>query len=528
MFAAGSEARSLPGVEFDGKVILGNREILELPEVPKSLVDRGGRRGGRGVRLDLSVVRQPRSPSRDASAHRAARGRRDFRRTGEGLPQARHPDFPGGQGRVGARKSARAPRWPSATSRPGADAVGRARADGRGARARSRAIWVWTRRARNSSADSCTSGRSWRPTSRMSTPSAISSRACRNWRTPLPWKASSRSDKITGKQVPAARAQAHSQRHLLRAADRLDRADRAAGARGGLRREDREVSVPRQQQGFDPESPRGFRQGGGRGEKRRAARRAHHRSAGHGDSGRAGHGAATGSHRRRHDVHGARASDALGGHGRRLRVGARSGDHISERWALPHLTNMAAQSKICRVVDLGRIGYAEAFALQQRLVAARKAGAAPDVLLLCEHPHVLTLGRSGKLETFARFRRSAAADGRRVSSQQSRRRYHLSWAGADRRLPDLATGGNSPRCRLVCAPTRRGHDSSDGQLRHRLHSACRDARGSGPARRRPSPRRMAQQRGGREARALSACTSAAGSLRTASPTTFRAICAIST
>jgi lipoyl(octanoyl) transferase len=59
---------------------------------------------------------------------------------------------------------------------------------------------------------------------------------------------------------------------------------------------------------------------------------------------------------------------------------------------------MGAQTKICRVVDLGRISYAEAFALQQQLVAARKAAAAPDVLLLCEHPHVLTLGRSGKLE----------------------------------------------------------------------------------------------------------------------------------
>jgi lipoyl(octanoyl) transferase len=59
---------------------------------------------------------------------------------------------------------------------------------------------------------------------------------------------------------------------------------------------------------------------------------------------------------------------------------------------------MAAQSKVCRVVDLGRIGYAEAFALQRRLVAARKAEAVPDVLLMCEHPHVLTLGRSGKLE----------------------------------------------------------------------------------------------------------------------------------
>ena len=41
---------------------------------------------------------------------------------------------------------------------------------------------------------------------------------------------------------------------------------------------------------------------------------------------RAGRGAAAGSHRGRHDVHRARASHALGSHGRRLRLGARTGD----------------------------------------------------------------------------------------------------------------------------------------------------------------------------------------------------------
>ena len=49
-------------------------------------------------------------------------------------------------------------------------------------------------------------------------------------------------------------------------------------------------------------------------------------------------------------------------------------------------------------VDLGLIGYAEAYALQKRLVAARKAGALADVLLFCEHPHVITQGRNGKRE----------------------------------------------------------------------------------------------------------------------------------
>jgi lipoyl(octanoyl) transferase len=44
--------------------------------------------------------------------------------------------------------------------------------------------------------------------------------------------------------------------------------------------------------------------------------------------------------------------------------------------------------------DLGLISYSEAYALQQRLIAARKANAIDDVLLFCEHPHVITLGRN--------------------------------------------------------------------------------------------------------------------------------------
>src|ERR1700745_1212964 len=50
---------------------------------------------------------------------------------------------------------------------------------------------------------------------------------------------------------------------------------------------------------------------------------------------------------------------------------------------------------VCSIVDLGLMRYAEAWELQKRIVAARKAGAIEDVLLFCEHPHVITLGRSG-------------------------------------------------------------------------------------------------------------------------------------
>lgn len=58
---------------------------------------------------------------------------------------------------------------------------------------------------------------------------------------------------------------------------------------------------------------------------------------------------------------------------------------------------------LCRILDLGLIGYADALALQKSLVAARKVCATEnndigDVLLLCEHPHVITLGRNGKRE----------------------------------------------------------------------------------------------------------------------------------
>jgi dihydrolipoamide dehydrogenase len=38
MLATGSEARSLPGVEIDGKTVLTNREILTLQEIPKSMI----------------------------------------------------------------------------------------------------------------------------------------------------------------------------------------------------------------------------------------------------------------------------------------------------------------------------------------------------------------------------------------------------------------------------------------------------------------------------------------------------------
>jgi lipoyl(octanoyl) transferase len=52
----------------------------------------------------------------------------------------------------------------------------------------------------------------------------------------------------------------------------------------------------------------------------------------------------------------------------------------------------------CSIVNLGLIGWSQAYALQQRVVACRKAGTISDTLLLCEHPHTITLGRNGNLQ----------------------------------------------------------------------------------------------------------------------------------
>jgi len=55
-------------------------------------------------------------------------------------------------------------------------------------------------------------------------------------------------------------------------------------------------------------------------------------------------------------------------------------------------------TKTCWLIDLGLVAYAQALEWQDRVVAGRKAGAIPDVVLVCEHPHVITLGRNGRRE----------------------------------------------------------------------------------------------------------------------------------
>ena len=48
---------------------------------------------------------------------------------------------------------------------------------------------------------------------------------------------------------------------------------------------------------------------------------------------------------------------------------------------------------VLSVVYLGRVAYRGGLELQARLVELRKTGAIGDVLVMLEHPPVLTLGR---------------------------------------------------------------------------------------------------------------------------------------
>ena len=53
---------------------------------------------------------------------------------------------------------------------------------------------------------------------------------------------------------------------------------------------------------------------------------------------------------------------------------------------------------ICRVFRLGTIDYENALRLQNRLVQARGAGEVEDILLMLQHPPVITMGKSGKVQ----------------------------------------------------------------------------------------------------------------------------------
>ncbi len=58
------------------------------------------------------------------------------------------------------------------------------------------------------------------------------------------------------------------------------------------------------------------------------------------------------------------------------------------------MPDLAIAAAACELRDLGSMRYADALALQQQFVERRKRSEIPDQLLIVEHPHVVTMGRT--------------------------------------------------------------------------------------------------------------------------------------
>ena len=118
---------------------------------------------------------------------------------------------------------------------------------------------------------------------------------------------------------------------------------------------------------------------------------------------------------------------------------------------------------------LGLVPYAEALALQRALVEERRAGRIDDMLLLVEHPHVLTLGVRGDGGRSHILATPDALAARGVEVYETGRGGDITYhgPGPDRRLSDHRSEAGSLRRAPLRPGPRRGVDPHGGRLRRR-------------------------------------------------------------
>ena len=325
MFGTGSAARSLPGIEIDGKTILSNIEILQLPAVPKTLVIVGA--GAVGVEFasifnsfgtQVTVLEMlPRvTPVEDEEI--SAELEKALKKKGiqiftEAKVESVKKDAQGATvaftDKAGKTQTISAERVLMAVGRvPKTENLGLEKSKAKLERGFVHVgPYMETAEPRLYAIGDIVAGMP-----QLAHAASMEGITC--------------VAKITGKTDAADRKDAHPQRDLLRAAGGVDRLDRARGARGGLRGEDRKISVPRKQQGDDSGPSRRLHQSRDGRKDRRNSRRAHHRAVRDRNYCGIGRGPAARSHRGRSDVHRARASDGLGSDVRRGCGGARAVD----------------------------------------------------------------------------------------------------------------------------------------------------------------------------------------------------------
>jgi len=94
----------------------------------------------------------------------------------------------------------------------------------------------------------------------------------------------------------------------------------------------------------------------------------------------------------------------VGGDGRRIQRRARPHNQLLSRFENNVVNETSENQRTVWVIDLGPIAYSSACDLQRELVQARKAGILPDVLLICEHPHVNHAWAQREAGTSARWK----------------------------------------------------------------------------------------------------------------------------
>ena len=110
-----------------------------------------------------------------------------------------------------------------------------------------------------------------------------------------------------------------------------------------------------------------------------------------------------------------------------------------------------------RIFDLGCVPYLETWDLQRTLNLEIQRGTAPAALIMCEHPPVITLGRSGKLENV--LVAPCALKKLGVDLIQSDRGGDVTWHGPGQLvcypLLDLRTKRRDVGCLLYTSPSPR-------------------------------------------------------------------------
>ena len=325
MLATGSEARSLPGVEIDGKIVLTNREILGLQEIPKSMIVVGC--GAVGVEFasifktfgtDVTLLEAlPRVvPLEDEEI--SAELEKILRKKGmkielEAKVESVKKDAKGAtvtyKDKTGKSQTISAEKVLIAVGRrPLTENIGLEKTKAKLDRGfiETNAFLETAEPKLYAIGDIVAGQPQLAHAASMEGIIAVG--------------------RMAGKEVLAVRPQALPQRDLLRAAGRVDWLYGEAGARSGFRREGRQIPVPRQQQSHDSRPARRLHQSGCRCEIRRNTRRPRDRTARNGNYRRTCSRARPRSHAGRHGRNDSRAPDRVGSDGRCIQFRPRAFD----------------------------------------------------------------------------------------------------------------------------------------------------------------------------------------------------------